>query len=255
LSPLATSGLAFACILGGALLGMLVGRTLPAHHTSGDSKDAVKLGLGLIATLTALVLGLLVASAKGTYDRQSGAVKELVAKVILLDRTLAMYGPETKEARELLRRAGDRTLSHIWPDDSARPADLAPDTARAEMALFYDKVAALSPDKDDAKRATLKARALDATADLGQTRLRLFAEREGSVPAPFLAVLVVWLVVLFAGYGLIAPRNATVVAVQVACILSVAAALFLILELDRPFDGLLGVPSAPARDALSRVGE
>ena len=255
MSPLTTSCLAFACILGGALLGMFVGRALPAHHLSGDSKDAVKLGLGLIATLTALVLGLLVASAKGTYDTQNSAVKELLAKVILLDRTLAMYGPETKEARELLRRAGDRTLHHIWPDDSARPADLAPDAARAEMALFYDKVAALSPEKDDAKRTALKARALDITADLGQTRLRLYAQRDSSIPLPFLRVLVVWLVVLFTGYGLIAPRNATVVAVLVVCILSVAAALFLILELDRPFDGIMRISSAPVRDALSRVGE
>ena len=250
-----TSCVAFACIVGGALLGMFVGRALPAHHSGGDSKDAVKLGLGLIATLTALVLGLLIASAKATYDTQNSAVKELLAKVMLLDRSLAMYGPETKEARDLLRRAGDRTLQRIWPDDSARPADLAPDTARAEMALFYDKVAALSPEKDDTKHTALKARALDITADLGQTRLRLYAQRDSSIPTPFLGVLVAWLVVLFTGYGLIAPRNATVVAVQVVCILSVAAAIFLVLELDRPFDGIVGIPSTPVRDALSRVGE
>jgi Protein of unknown function (DUF4239) len=253
LSPLSLSCLAFACILGGALLGMILGRALPA--LSGESKDAVKLGLTLIATLTALVLGLLIASAKGTYDTQNSAVKEMAAKVILLDRTLALYGPETKEARGLLRRAGARTLDRLWPDDSARSADLAPGEARAEMELFYDKVAALAPAKDVAKHAALRARALDITTDLFQTRLRLFAQRDSSVPLPFLVVLVVWLVVLFTGYGLIMPRNATVLAVLVVCILSVSGALFLILELDSPFDGILRISSASVRDALSQVGE
>jgi hypothetical protein len=253
MSPLAISGLVFACVLGAALLGMLIGRALPATHLSAESKDAVKVGLTLIATLTALVLGLLVASSKGTYDAQNSAVRELSAKVILLDRALTVYGPETNEARKLLRSVVDRTLHRIWPDGGAGPADLTPGEARAELELFYDKVAALTPEKDDAKRAAIKARALDITADLVQTRLRLFAQRESSIPLPFLMVLAVWLVVLFTGYGLTAPPNATVVAVLVVCILSVSCALFLILELDRPFDGILRISSGPLQDALAQI--
>src|SRR5262249_50321264 len=157
---------------------------------------------------------------------QSNAVNELSSKVILLDRALAFYGPQTKEARELLRRAVVRTLDRIWPNE-AGTADLAPGEARAELELFYGKVAGLSPDKDDTRRTTLKARALDFTTEMVQTRLRLFAQRDGSIPLPFVVVLVVWLVVLFVGYGLTAPRNATVLAVQVLCILSVSGALFL----------------------------
>jgi hypothetical protein len=253
LSPIAIAGVAFACVLGGALLGMFIGRALPVHHLTGDSKDAVKLGLTLIATLTALVLGLLVASAKGTYDAQNSAVKELSAKVILLDRALALYGgPKAEEAQKLLRRAVELWLHRLWPEDRARPADLAPGEARTEMELFYEKVAELKPETD-AQRA-LKARALDVTADLAQTRLRLFAQRDSSIPMPFLVVLVVWLVVLFTGNGLLSPRNPTVVAVLTVCILSVAGALFLILELDRPFGGILRVSSAPLQEALSRVG-
>ncbi len=255
MSPLTTPCLAFACILGGAVLGMLVGRSLPPHQLSGESKDAVKLGVTLLTTLTALVLGFLIATAKGTYDRQNSAVKELSAEVILLDRTLALYGPETTSARELLRRAGARTLSHIWHEDSDRPADLAPGEARAEMELLYDELAALAPEKDDAKRTTVKARALDITVDLGRARIQLFAQRESSVPLPLMAVLVVWLVALFTGYGLIVPRNATVVASLVVCTLSVAAALFLILELDTPFDGILKISSVPVRDALAQVAK
>jgi hypothetical protein len=253
LSPLTISGIAFACILGGTLLGMLVRRFLPSHHLDGESKDAVKLGLALIGTLTALVLGLLVASAKGTYDTQNSTVKELSAKIILLDRALALYGPETKEARELLRRVVELLRERLWPEDSARSGDLSLGEARTEMEQFYGKLANLSPEKD-AQRA-LKARALDLTADVAATRLRLYAQRDSSIPTTLLAVLVVWLTVLYAGYGMLAPRNPTVIAVLVVCVLSVAGALFLILELGRPFEGVLRISSGPIRDALEQIGK
>ena len=253
MSSLAVAVVVFACVLGGAVAAMLVGRALPGQHLGGESKDVMKLGLGVIATLAALVLGLLIAAAKGTYDTQSSAVKQMAANVMLLDRLLARYGPQTKEARELLRGAGARSLEKLWPQDRARQADLAPGEARAETEAFYEKVAELSP-KTDAQRA-IKARARDLTTDLEQTRLRLFAQKDSSIPAPFLVVLVFWLVILFGGYGLLAPRNATVAAVLVVCALSVSGALFLILELDRPFEGLMQVSSAPVREALARLGE
>src|SRR4051812_46032322 len=181
---------------------MFIRQALPEHHLSPDSKDVVKLGMGLIATLAALVLGLLVAAAKGTYDTQSSAVKQMAAQVMLLDRALVLYGPETTEARELLRRAVAANLEGIWPGGGARKANLAPGAARAEADAFYDKIAALSP-KTDAQRA-LRGRALDVTTDLAQTRFRLFAQKGSSIPLPFLVVLVSWLVILFGGYGLLA---------------------------------------------------
>jgi hypothetical protein len=253
MSSLTIACIVFACVFGAALLAMLAGRLLPEQHLSGESKDVVKLGLATIATLAALVLGLLIAAAKGTYDAQSNAVKELAAKVLLLDRLLAAYGPQTQEARELLRRAIALTSERLWPGTGARGAELAPGEARAEAEAFYAKVAGLAP-KDDAQRA-LKARALDVTADLLQTRLRLFAQKDSSIPTPFLVVLVFWLVILFAGYGLMAPRNATVVAALLVCALSVSGAILLILELDKPFQGIMQVPSAPLREAISRLGE
>jgi hypothetical protein len=242
----------FACISGAGLLAMVAGWALPEHHLRSDSKDAVKQGLALIATLSALVLALLVAAAKGTYDTQTGAVRQLAAEVLLLDRVLSLYGPETDDARKLLRGGVAATLDRLWPDDNARPVDLTPGEARAEFDAFYDKVARLAP-KDDARRA-LKARALDITTGLAQTRLRLFAQKDSSIPVPFLVVLVFWLMILMAGCGLLAPRNATVIAVLIVCALSVSCALFLILELDRPFEGVMRISSAPLREALSRLG-
>jgi hypothetical protein len=253
MSPIAVSGVAFACILGSALAAMFGKRALPEHHLSADSKEIVKLGMGVIATLAALVLGLLIATTKGTYDAQGGAVKELAAKVLLLDRVLAKYGPETKEARELLRRMVAAMVDRIWPEDSGRAANLTPGEARAPGEAMYDKIAELSP-QNEAQRA-LKARALDVTADVAQARLRLFAQQESSVPLPFLVVLVFWLSILFAGYGLLAPANATVLAVLVVCSLSIAGAIFLMLELASPFAGTMRVSSASLRDALALIGQ
>jgi hypothetical protein len=253
MSSLLIASLVFACLLVGALLAMLVGRALPEHHLSSESRDVVKLGLGVIATLTALVLGLLIASAKGTFDAQTSAVKQLSANVVLLDRLLVRYGPETKEARDLFHRFVTSTFDSLWPEDSSRKATLTTDAETGELGAFYDKVSALAP-KTDAQRV-IKGRALDLTTEVAQTRLRLAAQKDSSIPVPFLVVLVSWLVILFSGYGLMAPRNATVIVVLMVCALSISIALFLILEFDKPFDGVVRVSSAPFREALSRLGK
>jgi hypothetical protein len=253
MGSLATAGLVFGCALGAAVVAMLVARRLPEHHLSGESKDVVKVGLGVIATLTALVLGLLVASAKGTYDAQDSAVKQLATQFSLLDRFLAHYGPEAKEARELLRQVAALTIERLWPEGSPRTGDLTPGAAREVGDILYNKLAELQP-KTNAQRA-LKDRSMGLAAELAQTRYRINAQRESSVPFPFLVVLVLWLVTLFAGYGLLAPRNPTVVAVLTVCALANSAALFLVLELGRPFDGVIQVSSAPLQEALSQVGK
>jgi hypothetical protein len=229
-------------------------RALPEHHLSAESKEVLKLGMGLIATLAALVLGLLIATTKGTYDTQGSAVKELAAKVILLDRALGKYGSETKPARDLLRKMVAATLDNIWPQDSSQAGNLMPGgEARAAGEALYDQIAELSP-QTDAQRA-LKARALDIMSDVAQTRLRLFAQQDSSLPRPFLVVLVFWLSILFAGYGLLAPCNATVVTVLIICTLSVSGAIFLMLELSTPFAGIMRVSSTPLHDALTLIGQ
>ena len=120
---------------------------------------------------------------------------------------------------------------------------------------MYDKIAALSPNEKDGAQIALKARALEITVDLLQDRLRLFTRQDSSLPLPFLVVLASWLLILFAGYGLLAPRNATVVTVLFVCTLSVSAAIFLLLELSTPFAGMLRVSSGPLRDALAVIGK
>ena len=103
MSSTTISLIVFACVFGGALLGILLHAVLPQHHLSNETKDIVKLGMGLVGTMSALVLGLLVASAKGSYDAQSAELTQMSANIALLDRVLAHYGPETKETRDLVR--------------------------------------------------------------------------------------------------------------------------------------------------------
>jgi hypothetical protein len=253
MSSLAIASVMFGCVLASTGAAMLLARGLPEHHLSGESRDVVKLGLGVIGTLTALVLGLLVAATKGTYDAQSGTVKELATQLAMLDRVLARYGPGAAEARARLRTLTQAVLDQVWPHDSAATIDFGGGPSRPAGEALYEAVAALDP-KDDSQRL-LKAQAQQMTIGLGQLRQRLVVNSERTIPAPLLVVLGVWQATLFAGFGLLAPRNATTIGVLIVCMLSVAGALFMILELDRPFEGVVRVPDAPLRAVMSHLGE
>ena len=236
---------------GSALLGMLLRGVLPERHLSADSKDTVRLGMGMVATMAALVLGLLVASAKNFYDTQSSDLTQLSANVVLLDRVLAHYGPETKEARDSLRGAVARSLDLIWHQDRQQPSQMAPTAAGGE--ILYDKIQALSP-QNDAQRA-LKAQASSMAVDLGKLRWLLFEQESTSVSLPLLAVLVFWLAIVFIIFGLFAPPNVTVIGTLFLCALSVSGAIFLILAMYSPFQGVMQISSAPLRNALAHLGQ
>ena len=250
MSAIAIASIVFVCVFGGALLGVFLQSALPEHHLSADTKDVVKLAIALVATMSALLLSLLVATAKSAYDTRSNELTQMSADIVVLDRLLVHYGPETKEARALLRRSVAAGLERLHPADHGGPASLEP-TGSFEM--IYDKIEELSP-QSEAQRS-LQGQALNMAINLGRTRLLLFENAGSSIPFPFLLVLVFWLAIIFASFGLFAPRNATVVAAFLVTALSVSGAIFLILELDRSFEGILQVSSAPLRAALARLGE
>ena len=243
----------FACVFGGALLGMFLRVLTPEHHLSQDSQDVIKLGMGLIATMAALVLGLVIATAKSSYDTQDAAVKHSAAKVLLLDRVLANYGPETKETRDLLRRTVANRLDAIWPEDRSQPARLDGPEAVSTAQGIEARILQLSP-QNDAQR-WLQSQALQIGSDLMETRWLVLGGLGSSVPLPFLVVVVFWLTIIFGSFGLFAPRNLTVVAVLFLCALSVAGSIFLILAMDQPFEGLMKISSAPLRYTLSHLGQ
>jgi len=252
MSSLAIASIVFVCVFGSGLLGLFLRSALPEHHLSEDSTGVVKLGAGLIATLAALVLGLLIASAKNYFDKINDEVTQSAATVIQLDRVLARFGPETKEARALLR-ASFTSAVDVLTGDNARMAklDSAERLLRAER--FQDQLWELAP-RNDVQRS-LQSRAAELSNELQQTRWLLIQQGEGSIPTPFLVVLVLWLAILFAGFGLLSARNATVVATLVICALSVSGAIFLIEEMNRPLEGLMKISSAPLRNALDHLGQ
>jgi hypothetical protein len=251
MSSMAISGIVFACVFGGAMLGMFLHNILPEHHISTESKDIVKLAMGLIGTMAALVIGLLTATAKTSYDAQRSEFTQMSADIILLDRVMAMYGPETEETRHLLRRTVASLLDRLEAKKDSRSEPLEHIAAGG---VIYGNIQKLSP-QNEAQRG-FQAQAQRICAEIAQTRSLMFEQQKGSsIPMPFLVVLVFWLTVILGSFGLFAPRNTTVLVVLFICALSVSGAIFLILELDRPFDGLVHFSNAPLRNALAVLGK
>jgi hypothetical protein len=256
LSALALSFAVLAVVVGGALLGALLRSLLPEHHISDESKDVVKTGIGLLATMSAFVLGLLIASTKSAFDIKAGEVKEMVAKVVLLDRGVRQYGPETRPIRELIQRAMVSMVNLSWLESESQansrlPTEGAPTAGSIED--VQQMLRALSP-TNDTQRA-VQSRTLQLSNDLAQTRWLLFAQRGSAIPIPFLAVLVWWLAVIFGTLGLFAPRNKTVYSIIFVFALSVSSAIYLILALDQPFEGLLRISDGPLRIAISQLSQ
>ena len=246
-----TGALVFACLFGAGLLGVRVRAALPEDHLSSETKDAVKFGMGLVATMAALVLGLLVASTKGAYDTQKNEVAQMAAKIVFLDRVLANYGSESAESRDLLRHSVGSAINHMWPDKkSSQAAQLDPSVSSGEA--FFNSIQKLSPQND--VQRSLKSQAAQIATDLGQMRWLLFEQTETSISVTMLIVLISWLAIIFMSAGLFAPPNATVIIALMLAALSVSGAIFLILELDMPFDGVIQISQKPMYNALAHLG-
>jgi hypothetical protein len=246
-----TSEAAFIFIFGGALLGMLLRLVLPEPHLNPDTKDVIRLSTGLIATLSALVLGLLIASAQSTFQAQSNQIKQITANVILLDNILTRSGAEAEPVRVLLRSSVTRLVERIWSERNSDEPKTAPFEASTSANLFFDRLLELSPQNDIQR--LMQTRAIQIGIDLAQTRV-LLVESGSGIPKPFIAVLVFWLMIIFASFGLFARPNFTIVAALLASALSASAAIFLILDLSHPFSGLMAIPSGPLAHALAPLG-
>src|SRR5262249_36291757 len=209
------------------------------------------LGMGLVGTMAALVLGLLIASAKGSFDAQGKELTELASEVILADRLLAHYGSESGPARDLLRGAVGHMIETTWSENSADPGAGGAQLARQEA--LFDAIQKLSP-KDEAQRS-IQAQALRVVIDMGRTRWLMYEQQTTSFSTTLLIVVVFWLSLIQASFGLYAPTNATVVASLAVSALAVSAAIFVILEMYAPYSGVIQVSSAPLRAALAHLGQ
>jgi hypothetical protein len=238
------------CLLVGALAGMGLRGIIPQHHLDSDTRDLIKLGVGLIGTMSALVLGLLVASTKGAYDTKRSELAQMAGNVILLDRVLAHYGAEASDSRDALRSTVAGMLGSNGAKSDLEQLDRA---APAGREVIFDKIQSLAPHTDSQR--SLQADAESLAINLGQTRWLLFAQSGTSISRPFLVIVVFWLTTLYLSFGLFAPRNATAVMTLLVSAVSVAGAMFLILDLDHPFSGFMQIPDTPLRNALAALGK
>ena len=238
-------------MLGGAAVGAALRKRLPQHHLNEHSKDIVRLGAGLLATMAALVLGLLITSAKNSYDAQRDEVRQIASKIILLDNLLARYGPEAQTARELQRKAMASMIDRIWGERAIKSPTAAPFQPSLEGELVITTIEGLSPQNE--VQRNLKLRALQTTTSIMEARVLLFEQASTGLPVPLLVVLIFWLTILLASFTLFSPINPTNAVALGVIALSASGAIFLILEMNDPFAGLMQISSTSLRHALGAL--
>ena len=252
MSSLTIALMAFGCMFGGALLGVFLRPLLPGQHVSADSRDVVKLGVGVIATQAALVLGLLVSSAKGSFDTMNAEITQAGAKIILLDHVLARYGSETHDARQHMQRSLRSTIDSIWPKHRGGASGMRVFESSTEWEEASATIRDLTPQTESQR--VLKAQAVQIAGELVQLRWLSLEQSRGALPTIFLIVLIFWFAVLFVTFGLLTPRNVTVMTVLLVCALAVAGGVLLVLEMNQPLEGVIKASSAPLEHALDHLG-
>ena len=253
MSPLEIALVVFSCTLCSGLVGMVLHDRLPERHWDDNTRDVVKTVMGLVATVSALVLGLLIASGSASYERQNNELKALSANVMLIDRTLEMYGPDAKPVRDALRDSVRQAHDRIWTRDGVKAENLNSTATRSGGDAAFALVLALSP-KTDAE-GELKTLALQQAEVIASERLTMVQQLGGTIPWPMLAVLIFWLSMLYLGVGLLSRLNGTAAMAVFIGALTVAGAIFLILELSDPYRGVIRLSDRPLLIALAQIDQ
>jgi hypothetical protein len=240
-------------VFGGALFGLWLQKVLPDQHLTTDTKEVVRLATALVATISALVLGLLVSSAKVSFDRFDDELTQNAARVVILDRTLEEYGPQADAIRALIKAGFARRLELLFSSDAATKNTVDGALAVTQEENIDTRLFALAP--GGPVQQGLQARAVELNGEINMTNALIHAQREDSIPTALLVVLGAWLALIFATFGLFAPRNAVVAGALLACSMSASGAVFLILEMNSPFTGLITISSAPMHEALIYLGK
>lgn len=252
MSATAVGLLVAACVFAGGLLGLNANRLLPKHHLTTQTLEVVRLSTGTISVLASLVLGLLIATAKTASDTTDRELRGYAADLITLDDALRAYGSDAAMPRLLLRRSTARTVQDVWPKPGGTFAGLDEASAGALLSQAEQVIRALVP--ADAGQRWRQDQAQQIAASLVRQRWILVEQAGPTVHPVILGVLVCWVVVIFVSIGLNAPRNGTVVAAFLVCALAIGGAVFLILEMDSPFSGVLRLSDAPMQRALAHMG-
>jgi len=237
-------------VFAGAVLGMLIRRKLPESHLSDETQSVVRLTMGVVGTLTAMVLGLLVATASTMFNTRNQEITQVAAKVIQLESLLRRYGPEADGERDLLHRYTAMKLQDLFPRGSAKPVLQNPRTTTLFEEL-EDRLAAMEGHSTQQRWMVSQAQAL--ITEIAEVRWLLVEQDVLGIPVPVLLVVLFWLCLLFMSFGLFAPPNVTVTVVLFLCALAGAGAIQTILDLSRPFEGVIRVSAEPLRHALEVI--
>jgi hypothetical protein len=241
----------FAIIFGGALFGMFLAKILPDQHMSDESRDAIRTIMAMLATLSAVVLGLLTGSSISSLAEKEGELRSAGVQFIMLDRTLAEYGPETAQTRTLLKKLLAERISQIWPEEDGA-VSLTALSSGAGINLVQRDLFALSPLTE--QQRWLRSNALETTNAIAESRWTTIEQIGSRFPWAFFVVVVSWLAVMFASFGLFAPRNAAVIAALLVAAFALAGPIFMMLEMDQPYGGLVKIPSSSLRVAVDQLG-
>lgn len=251
MTSLETSLTVAACAFAGGVGGVFLHHLIPGRQISKETQDVVRLGTGMVSVLASLVLGLLIATAKSSYDTTDTSIRTYAADLIMLDETLRDYGDAAIPARRLLRDYTELLLQDSWPDRSGRGFVIEDRRAGDIMEHVREAIRALRP--GDGGAQSLQNQAIDVSTSLLRQRWLLIEHTGPSVRPVTIAILASWIVAIFASFGMNAPRNGLVMVAFLICALSIGSSIYLILQLDSPFEGLLQVSSQPVRIALQHM--
>ncbi|CAI8781782.1 DUF4239 domain-containing protein [Pseudomonas sp. IT-P253] len=241
--------IAFVAIFGGALIGIFAARTLPEQHLSNESRNAISVSAAIVGTLSALVIGLMITTANSSFSARSSEVTRIAVDIVRINRLMERYGPEAEDARVKLRNYANAKMQELFPV-MGEPSQSTDATVRM-MERTQESILLLVP--TDPRQRWLRSQALTLSDEVLQARWLLAEQHANNIPMPFLTLLIFWLSLVLASFGLFAPRNATTITALCLCSVAVAGGILMILELDSPFSGLVHVSGEPMRQALAEI--
>jgi hypothetical protein len=252
----------FALLCAGAGLGCYTRPRLPAAHRTRDTVEMMHLMIGMQVTFAALVLGLLTASVKGAYDNATHDRQDYALQLTELDQCLRNYGPGGDAARNLLKSYTAAVIASTWPSEPRPTGVDYPDPSklprvgaspvlerlmnRIDLEMRHTKAA-------DAFQGAVLDECLSDYRSVLRARLGVIEAVRASISIPFYRILVFWLVIIFAAFGLVAPRNSLSLLGVILCAVSLSSAIFVISDLSHPYGGLFTISSADMRAALASM--
>jgi hypothetical protein len=247
-SPVVIGVIVLAVTLTGAIAGALVRRRVPQHNLSDETKSLVSVSMAVVATISALVLGLLLSNASNSFNAMQGQVTALSAEILRLDQVLRRYGPDTKLARDKLREYAERKRDDLFPKNPA-DVELGNQSTYELLQEVEDLVLAIKP--TNARDQWWLNQATILAAKIGDVRFLLAQQVGQGTPRAALILLVFWLTLLFASFALFAPSNVISATTVTLCAIAIAGAVGMILELERGFGELVHVSPRPMNHVVA----